>query len=232
MQQNKIDQNANKANTATCLHFIGNFTHVTGMSEQIAHIRFNFRLCNGRFWSALSFTLSVSVFGSIHSHVSAEYIEPLPCRQRILPDKIAPKYNHGNHKRFNAFVKDRSNMDDRSVILWMKQKRFKPGFSTSTELFITSVRKVSLTISIFNCAVSALYVTKALRRVTAQLPILRQLGNNARPGKTGSVYWSSTSHCILWATVISCGWSMFNCRETFQTPCIKWNFVRCVGHRE
>ena len=58
-----------------------------------------------------------AVFGSMHSHVSAEYIEPLPCRQRTLSDKIAPKYNHGNHKRFNIFVKDRSNKDDRSVIL-------------------------------------------------------------------------------------------------------------------
>jgi len=55
-------------------------------------------------------------------------------------------------------------------------------------IFMTSVRKFSLTISIFNCVVSALQVTKALRRVTAQLPIIRQLGNNARPGKTGSVY--------------------------------------------
>jgi len=62
VQHNKIDQNTNKTNTAPCLHFIGNFTHVTGMSKQIAHIRFNFRLCNGRFWRVLSFTLSVSSF--------------------------------------------------------------------------------------------------------------------------------------------------------------------------
>ena len=57
-------------------------------------------------------------------------------------------------------------------------------------IFMTSVRKVSLTISVFNCAVSVLYkyVTKGLRRVTAQLPISRQLGSNVRPGKTGSVW--------------------------------------------
>jgi len=40
----------------------------------------------------------------------------------------------------------------------------------------------------YNCAVSALYVAKGLRRVTAQLPIPRQLGSNARPGKTGRVW--------------------------------------------
>jgi len=62
VQHNEIEQNITETNTAICLHFIGNFTHVTGMSKQIDHKRFNFRLCNGRFWSVRSFTLSVSSF--------------------------------------------------------------------------------------------------------------------------------------------------------------------------
>jgi hypothetical protein len=167
----------------------------------------------------------------MHSHVSEEYIEPLPCRQQTLSDKIAPKYNHGNHKRFNIFVKDRSNMDDRSVTLWMKQKRFKPGCSMSTEYVRLQIGRFR-SLSIYLTALLLPYMLQRASEVTAQLPILRQLGSNVRPGKTGSVWWCSTSTCIVWVTVISCGWSAFMLTANFRTPCIKWSVVRCTGHRE
>lgn len=58
---------------------------------------------------------------------------PYSIGNRTLCDKIAPKYKHGNHKRFHTFVKDRRNMESRSVIPRMQRTRFRPGFSTSTE---------------------------------------------------------------------------------------------------